>query len=756
MSVMPLTNKIKCGLLTLLMLLAVSSCGIRNHPDPVSGVEEGRDNLSGENAAEEIASEAENHPVAVADFAYLELDEPMRWEDRMAIGGDWLYYVDMVTEEGDGETWERTHWAVCRRALSGEEDPRLLWTSETIVAMCTLQSLFLDGDGNCYTFWSFYAEDDLGETSAAKPTGYSLEKRDGEGMLIWRMEYTPEELAGMGNTLGQGTASEDGRIFLYHIGPGESIFAFGQDGSFIERYTPELETLEGVAAGKEGRAYAYCVTGESPVFAQLGNGEGIYSCPMKPLQVYSGWEEGIYLCSGEGLWRYIPEDGETKMLWGWGDEYVQINGSNVQLLTGSGEAVHLLCREQFESGKSSLKRTKQVLTLVNIRFESSQDYPGKEIITMELSDYFGQFESHTEYLVQRFNRQSKEYKVEIIPHEGLYEEELERQLLQGKGPDLVGVRQMDVLDLAAKGAFEELGDYYAGSNAVRGEDILDSVMRASTVAGKNVLVIPDFYIEMPQAFRTEELEQDTENWTPLQFLEFAKGKRMFRDQSPGIAFHYCMGIPSGAYFVDFENRECHFDTEEFRQILEECRQWESYQYTFSGWDPLLAYSENWDWVLENRPYCEAQDFVLVDEGAMSVGYPGWGGAECELRTEEIYAINSASGNKEGAWSFLEFLLSKETQDGIDWAFPVRKDSFEEDLTDPYVNPVYMDLKEFSEEDAEAVRKWVDSAVYDQWPGMSSVWWILIDEAAMYFAGDADLDTTVEKIQTRVQLYLDEL
>ena len=754
MSVMPLTNKIKCGLLTLLMLLAVSSCGIRNTPDPVSGVEEGRINTSGENTSEETGvAETESHPVAVADFTYLELDEPMRWEDRMAIGSDWLYYVDMITEEGEGETWDRTHWVICRRALSGQEDPSLLWASETIVALSTLRSLFLDGDGNCYTFWSFYAEDDFGEK--ADPTGYSLEKRDGEGVLIWRMEYTPKELAGIGQTLGQGTVSGDGRIFLYHIGPGESVFAFGQDGRYIERYTPELETLEGVAAGKEGRAYAYCVTGETPVFAQLGSGDGIYSCPMKPLQVYSGWEEGIYLCSGEGLWRYIPEAGETEMLWGWEDEYVQINGSNIQLLSGSGEAVQLLCREQFDSGKSSLKSTKQVLTLANIHFESSQDYPGKQIITMELSDYFEEFENHTEYLVQRFNRQSKEYKVEIIPHEGLYDEELKRQLLQGKGPDLVGVRQMDVLDLAAKGAFEELGDYYAGSNAVSGEDILDSVMRASTVAGKNVLVIPDFYIKMWQAFRTEELEQAAENWTPLQFLEFARGKRMFNEQSPTIAFYCCMGISPGAYFVDFENRECHFDTEEFRRILEECRQWESYPYTSSGGDPLSAYSENWDWVLEAWPYYEAQDFVLVDEAAMSVGYPGWDGAECELLTEEIYAINSASENKEGAWRFLEFLLSKEMQDGIDWAFPVRKDSFEEDLTDPYVNPDYI-LKEFTKEDAEAVRKWVDSAVYDQWPGMSSVWWILIDEAGMYFAGDADLETTVEKIQNRVQLFLDEL
>lgn len=86
MSVMPLTNKIKCGLLTLLMLLAVSSCGIRNTPDPVSGVEEGRINTSGENTSEETGvAETESHPVAVADFTYLELDEPMRWEDRMAI-----------------------------------------------------------------------------------------------------------------------------------------------------------------------------------------------------------------------------------------------------------------------------------------------------------------------------------------------------------------------------------------------------------------------------------------------------------------------------------------------------------------------------------------------------------------------------------------------------------------------------------------------------------------------------------------------
>ena len=37
-----------------------------------------------------------------------------------------------------------------------------------------------------------------------------------------------------------------------------------------------------------------------------------------------------------------------------------------------------------------------------------------------------------------------------------------------------------------------------------------------------------------------------------------------------------------------------------------------------------------------------------------------------------------------------------------------------------------------------------------------VWIIVREEASMYFAGDATLDATVQKIQTRVLLYLDEL
>lgn len=56
-----------------------------------------------------------------------------------------------------------------------------------------------------------------------------------------------------------------------------------------------------------------------------------------------------------------------------------------------------------------------------------------------------------------------------------------------------------------------------------------------------------------------------------------------------------------------------------------------------------------------------------------------------------------------------------------------------------------------------VEKMAESALRNKY-GVSSdpVWVIVSEEAGMYFAGDATLDATVQKIQTRVQLFLDEL
>ena len=152
-----------------------------------------------------------------------------------------------------------------------------------------------------------------------------------------------------------------------------------------------------------------------------------------------------------------------------------------------------------------------------------------------------------------------------------------------------------------------------------------------------------------------------------------------------------------------------------------------------------------------------------------MGYPGWNGAQIRMWPTDAFVMNSASKNKEGAWDFLEYLLSEEMQDSIDWEFPVRKNSLEKYFASSYISPD-ADYDDFTnvtgyrwptQEDFDLMREMANCAVYQdsvgpRYIGSNPIRVILDEEVAMYFAGDATLDETVDKIQNRVKMYLNEL
>lgn len=123
------------------------------------------------------------------------------------------------------------------------------------------------------------------------------------------------------------------------------------------------------------------------------------------------------------------------------------------------------------------------------------------------------------------------------------------------------------------------------------------------------------------------------------------------------------------------------------------------------------------------------------------------------------------------WTPLRFLelMSEDMQNRISWKFPVRKDSFERYLADSYLSAesecpefdVYYGeyLQKATQEDFDTIRNILDSAVYRYaGSGYSSnpLRIILEEEAQMYYAGDATLEETVKKIQSRATLWLNEL
>ncbi|MCM1065181.1 MAG: extracellular solute-binding protein, partial [Eubacterium sp.] len=142
-----------------------------------------------------------------------------------------------------------------------------------------------------------------------------------------------------------------------------------------------------------------------------------------------------------------------------------------------------------------------------------------------------------------------------------------------------------------------------------------------------------------------------------------------------------------------------------------------------------------------------------------VGYPTRDGELCYLMNPLMqFSIYSNSPNKEGAWAFMEFLLSEEEQSwyGSDLGgFPVRKDAFEAYLERPYHAVYNMADDHTSEETIRMLRDMMEHLRMSQIVRNGEISGIVAEETQAYFAGDKTVEQCVEIIQNRVQLYLDE-
>lgn len=120
-------------------------------------------------------------------------------------------------------------------------------------------------------------------------------------------------------------------------------------------------------------------------------------------------------------------------------------------------------------------------------------------------------------------------------------------------------------------------------------------------------------------------------------------------------------------------------------------------------------------------------------------------------------VNANSPNKEGAWEFLSFFLSREAQETQD--LPVHKGAFaaraEEIMAEhaKFGLSVYPDP--LTKEDVAELETYLMEDVRFPSIRVQPLIDIIIEEAADYFSGIKDIDQVRAVVKNRVQLYLDE-
>lgn len=739
-----------------LSVLAVTACSPQEQAQT--------ENTAPAPSSETLISSDEYVPVAAWDASGIELYAAHK------LMGDTLYYMTGKWDSAEGGYREAS---ICRKERDGDAETILNLDGEGEKLILYL----LDESENLYYLhsaqngrdpeyiWTKLSSDDevLYETIIDRPSG--SREQEAFGRLC---------------TSFLGEIDKDGNIAAVNMSG--DLYLFDENGRFRtsgktgwDENTYNVLEYGMVNAGRHG-IFLYHVNGGSVSLQQMDMYKGVLtdaaeiktdSRSLITLELYSGYDQGIYIVDDNSLWQYNFSDEKPITLLNWSDSNISMAGYGI-------DAVGILPEEKFYI---MVHQPGDTASMVEISFRNRAEIPEKQ--TVILAAGIHALDSLTE-LVSDFNRQSTEYQVEIQSLEYRPSESVDdysalyTDLLKGEGPDLFRLDAMGIPNLAAKGVFEDLTPYFVESSLVHESDIIPSVLDVWTMDDKIIFAFEDFNIT---GLLVKKGTTDQGVWTPDEYIRLAEEHpdSILTNQDP--LYFYNEVFYNSIYadlsdYVNWKTGECHLDSEEFISMIERIRQLEQpeltletitamdgKEYTFKvsviGQDEndfynglLLTQSMNLFGLPNYAKVLEYGDYAEI------AGYPtNKEEPYYDMMPQNVYAINSSSQVKEGAWAFLEFMLSEAHQNTLT-SFPVRQDSFDKYLTRTEFNRGRT-VVDFTAEELDALRELVK---YVHWTSTSTgrdMLPLITEEIEAVWAGDKTPADAARIMQNRVSIFVNE-
>lgn len=409
---------------------------------------------------------------------------------------------------------------------------------------------------------------------------------------------------------------------------------------------------------------------------------------------------------------------------------------------------------------------------------------GREIIIVRKPS----FNSEMEQCAVLFNQTNEEYYVylEACPEGSDRLDFGTRTLVElgtGKGPDIICAPLLDgeVWDLIENGYVEDLAPWIKEAG-IREEDYFPGAFAyprdGDRIYGINMSVSSGTYY-ISQAVLGDQADPDIE--TLVEALDGYDGEGVFAGWSAQRILRYFLEGSEDLWgMLDPETGSCRFDGELFAKMLHVAR-----QYADDGKNirpVLFDMGENVNY------YCSEYDRQqYAEKGMVEIGHFFDNGRHGKNATATWMAVASTSPYKEGAWAFLQFLLSDQGQMIVEanpalGFYPVSKKCYDEmarqaiaegayrfdpvnkrgwplvwlhgNLFDTLGMAAYNELFGPTEEKVEQVRRILEDA---QMPSLKTepILDLICEDAEAYFSGTKSIEEVTPIIQNRVQLYLDE-
>lgn len=626
--------------------------------------------------------------------------------------------------------------------------------------------------------------------------GLYLYHVDREGRELSRVEVTealkdmalPEQITTGYLDVNPSAVDAQGRVYLTDMSQGQLWILDARGGLQMRLTLPE--NTQYLAALQDGQVYL--VTGEGAdscirrLDGETGDVEKVMDMPMTRgtgALMFSDARSELLYRDYAGLYVCDPQKGSAENILAWDD--MDLSGKNI-----------LHARENTQ-GRFYIWEDDYSLTQVT-QFALADIPQEKQTVTVAVA---GSNPSLEQAIVE-FNRRNAYYEAELISYD--YSEgprKLEVELATGKAPDLLDAQLLYVNQLVGKGLLADLAPYLEDGKGIERKDLVEAVLRCNTVDGILTCIPESFALDIvvgkPQILGEESgwtLEEFRNYIQTCEGLEIMGSDRYGYDGNQaafGIVFLPVWGDIDS--WLDYEQGVAHFDREDFLELLELAG---SYRVTEPAVDLRSA-----EELQEGRMLTyltslyNVEEYLLLNvtlqQEVTYKGYPTWDGSPAySLNGRGGYAINAGSQVQDGAWALIEFLMTYyfpgnspqarvEYFSSLKYQFDYQmsqamvkeyqRDSFWDIAYDEEGQPIEISkYKKYdrngqviaestaaSQQDVDNLRSLIDAASQsaDAFDGVPLD--ILLEEVSAYLEGQRTASETVEIIQNRIQLFMNE-
>ena len=493
--------------------------------------------------------------------------------------------------------------------------------------------------------------------------------------------------------------------------------------------------------------------------------------------MYGGADGSMMLANNNGIFTYNESAGEIEQVMSFVNSDLSVSWLN---------NLCFIDKEHF-AGTYYDEDYNTVVAVFNK--VNPEDIPDKVVLILGC-EYLN---SNIRRQIVDFNKTNERYRITVKDY-SQYETmddymagytQLNNDIISGNMPEILVVDgNIPVENYIAKGLIADVGALLEKDGELSQKEFLQNVFDAYSIDGTLYYVVPSFTINT-WAAKTSLLGGRTE-WNTEQFNEvmasLPEGTVAYGDMTRGSFFNSILQF-CGTQFVDQSTGECHFESEEFMNLME-----------FAKTLPEeINYDDDYDWSMYETQYRENRTLLMpmtlynfrswhriqyaqFGEDITCIGFPTEEGSGSVVSGNMLFALSSRSVALDGAWEFVRYYLGDEYQEQMksNYGFPVDKKCLLEVAQEATERPYwededgnreyYDDTYYFNDEDViippstqeevDEMLNFIESvdrlAYYNQ-----DILDIIQEETAPFFSGQKSAEEVAHIIQSRVQIFVNE-